>query len=216
MRSPLSLAWSVIILVAVGIACAVAIIFFIGPHPPRQSGYPPPDPINIPLAVGLTTVNALSEQIAPTVGIPVRLILPAINIDTTIAPAGLTADGAMGVPVGPTGTTWFDLGPRPGQIGSAVIAGHEGWKDGIFAIFDNLHEVKPGDDIYVVDDRGATTTFVVRSLQLYGQNANAASVFESSDGKAHLNLITCEGTWIAAEKSYSDRLVVFADETTTL
>ena len=204
------------ILGAAGIVCAAAVIFLSSLHSPKQSVYPPPDPISIPLAVTLATANTLSEQITPTAGIPVRLIVPAIDIDTTIAPTGLTAGGAMGVPVGPTGTTWFDLGPRPGQIGSAVIAGHEGWKDGIFAIFDNLYKIKPGDDIYIVDDRGATTTFVVRSLQLYGQNANAASVFESSDGKAHLNLITCEGTWNAAEKSYSDRLVVFADETTTL
>ena len=190
------------------LGCVAAVIFFTNSALTRQSISPPSDPIAVPSAVASAATG--------TVGIPVRLIIPAINVDTTVAPAGLTADGAMGVPVGPTSTTWFDLGPRPGEIGSAVIAGHEGWKDGIFAIFDDLHELKPGDDIYVVDAQGATTTFVVRSLVLYGQDASAATVFDSSDGLAHLNLITCEGTWNAAEKSYSDRLVVFADETTAL
>jgi len=33
----------------------------------------------------------------------------------------------------------------------------------------------------------------------------------SSDAKAHLNLITCEGVWDKVSKSYSKRLVVFTD-----
>jgi len=203
--------WSVIIIGAVGIACAATIISFADPY---ATGKEAPSAT----ASFAAAASAPFEQAAPAaiVGIPIRLIIPAINIDTTIAPVGLTANGAMGVPVGPTGTTWFDLGPRPGEIGSAVIAGHEGWKDGIFAIFDNLHKLQPGDKIYIVDDGGATTTFAVRTSVLYGQNANAATVFSSSDGLVHLNLITCGGTWNAAEKSYSNRLVVFADEETTL
>ena len=44
---------------------------------------------------------------------------------------GLTPGGAMDVPKGPSDVAWFDLGPRPGEVGSAVIAGHEGWKDNI-------------------------------------------------------------------------------------
>ena len=186
------------------------------------------NPAAIPSAVALITAsttvsaatttnsaNSTTTTSAP-IGIPVGLIIPAININTTIAPVGVTADGAMGVPVGPTSTTWFDLGARPGQIGSAVIAGHEGWKDGIFAIFDDLNKLQPGDKIYVVDDQGAMRTFIVQSLGIFGQDDSAITVFNSSDGLAHLNLITCEGTWNAAEKSYSNRLVVFADEATTL
>jgi len=48
------------------------------------------------------------------------------------------------VPEGPTDVAWFDLGPRPGEAGSAVIAGHEGWRDGIVAAFDDLHELQKG------------------------------------------------------------------------
>jgi LPXTG-site transpeptidase (sortase) family protein len=145
-------------------------------------------------------------------GLPVRLAIPAINVDAAIEDVGLTPQGAMGVPTGPTSTAWFDLGPRPGENGSAVIAGHEGWKDDIAAVFDNLYQLKIGDKIYVGNNQNATTTFMVREIQTYGQNGDASDVFSSNDRKAHLNLITCEGTWNAAEKSYSSRLVVFADE----
>ncbi len=199
MRKEISLSWSVIILSAVGILCAGAIIFFAGSY---ASGRNVISPQNI---VGAT---ASAETV---VGVPIFLVIPKINVDAAIIPVGLTSSGAMAVPTGPTHTAWFDLGPRPGALGSAVIAGHEGWKDGISAVFDNLHKLQVGDQIYVQDAQGVTMAFVVRRIGVYGQNGNAADVFNSSDGKVHLNLITCEGTWNAAEKSYSNRIVVFAD-----
>lgn len=117
----------------------------------------------------------------------------------------------MSAPEGPSNAAWWNAGTVPGQIGSAVIDGHFGWKNGIPAVFDRLDVLKIGDLIYVDDSEGHTTTFVVHGLKLYGQNSPAPEVFHSSDGKAHLNLITCEGLWNATDKNYSNRLVVFAD-----
>ena len=118
----------------------------------------------------------------------------------------------MAVTVGPVDVAWYDLGPRPGESGSAVIAGHDGWKDGIAAVFDKLSALAVGDKIYVDDRQGSTTVFVVRDIETYGKSQNDSLVFNSNDGESHLNLITCEGTWNASEQSYSNRLVVFADE----
>jgi LPXTG-site transpeptidase (sortase) family protein len=146
--------------------------------------------------------------------LPTRLEIPKINIDAAIEDVGLTPQGTMAVPEGPLDVAWFDLGPRPGQTGSAVIAGHEGWKDGVRAVFDDLYQLRAGDKLYVKDREGMTTTFVVRSMRTYNQNEDASDIFSSSDGKAHLNLITCEGIWNAAQKSYSGRLVIFADKET--
>jgi len=137
--------------------------------------------------------------------------IPAINVDAVVESVGLTPDGAMAATEGPSNAAWFDLGPRPGENGSAVIAGHYGWKDDIPAVFDDLNGLHAGDKIYV-EDGGATTTFVVGDIRTYSDTADASAVFASSDGKAHLNLITCGGVWNKARKSYSDRLVVFADK----
>jgi LPXTG-site transpeptidase (sortase) family protein len=144
--------------------------------------------------------------------LPIRLRIPDINVDAIVEHVGLVPDGSMGVPAGPSDVGWFDLGPRPGDIGSAVIAGHEGWKNGIPAVFDNLYNLVKGDKIYVEDETGTTTIFVVREFRIYGQNDDASYVFASSDGKAHLNLITCSGVWNTTEKSRPNRLVVFADK----
>jgi LPXTG-site transpeptidase (sortase) family protein len=145
-------------------------------------------------------------------GLPVYLRIPEIGVDAPIDSVGLTPEGALGVPKGPVTSAWFDLGPRPGENGSAVIDGHFGWKDGIPAVFDNLSKLHKGDIVYVEDTTGSTTAFVVRDIKTYGQNEDASDVFASSDGKAHLNLITCEGVWNNIQKSYSNRLVVFTDK----
>ena len=146
--------------------------------------------------------------------VPIRLKIPKINVDTTIVPVGLTAQGAMGTPKGPAEAAWFNLGPFPGENGTAVIDGHFGWEKGIPAVFDNLYTLQKGDKIYIQNETGATITFVVQELRVFGQHEDTSTVFVSSDGKAHLNLITCEGTWNEQTQSYSNRLVVFAEKET--
>ena len=148
---------------------------------------------------------------SPAAVLPTRLVIPAMQLDTVVESVGLTPQGEMGVPKGSVDVAWFDLGPRPGQRGSAVIAGHYGWKDGIAAAFDHLSALRVGNELYVVDEKGATTTFIVRDIRDYDQYADASGIFSSTDGKAHLNLITCEGVWSGALKSYAKRLVVFTD-----
>jgi LPXTG-site transpeptidase (sortase) family protein len=162
--------------------------------------------INENTFIGVTTNSNIDT------GLPFRLRIPKINVDDPFESVGLTPDGAMDVPKGPRGVAWFSLGPRPGEIGSAVISGHYGWKDNIQAVFDNLYKLKKGDKIYVEDEKGVTTTFIVRELRYYDRNAEAGDVFYSTDGRVHLNLITCGGAWNATEKTHSQRLVVFTDK----
>jgi LPXTG-site transpeptidase (sortase) family protein len=103
------------------------------------------------------------------------------------------------------------MGPRPGETGSAVIAGHYGWRKGAPAVFDGLRALAKGDKLFVEGRDGIAVVFIVRKVMTYGENDDASDVFGSSDGRAHLNLITCEGVWNKASGSYSNRLVVFAD-----
>ena len=141
-----------------------------------------------------------------------RLKIPSINVDAPILSVGLTRDGAMDVPKGPAEVAWYNLGPRPGEPGNAVIDGHSGWKNNMPAVFDNLYKLQKGDKIYVENDTGVITTFIVREIRKYDPNADASDVFISNDGKSHLNLITCTGFWNKIWKTHSDRLVVFTDK----
>ena len=155
---------------------------------------------------------ALSNQEQTSVGLPVHIKIPSIDVDAPVEYVGLTSDGAMDVPKGPVKVAWFNLGHRPGENGSAVIAGHYGWKNNIPAVFDNLHKLNKGDKIYIEDEKGANIIFVVREIRIYDKDEDASGVFGLSDGKAHLNLITCTGVWNKTEKTRSDRLIIFTDK----
>ena len=57
---------------------------------------------------------------------PVRLIIPAIDINASVEDVGTQANADLATPsqnpwldVG-----WYNLGPQPGERGSAVIDGH--------------------------------------------------------------------------------------------
>ncbi|KKR23804.1 MAG: Peptidase C60 sortase A and B [Candidatus Yanofskybacteria bacterium GW2011_GWD2_39_48] len=145
-------------------------------------------------------------------GLPVRLRMPSIDTDAIVEHLGITPDGIMDTPKNIDNVAWFNLGPRPGEIGSAVIAGHYGWKNGKASIFINLYKLKKGDKLYVEDDKGVAISFIVRETRKYDQKADASGVFSSSDGRSRLNLITCEGDWDKVSKSYPERLVVFTEK----
>jgi len=157
-------------------------------------------------------VTNLSNQDQSNIVLPARLKIPTIQVDAAIIPVGLTYDGAMDVPKNAEEVAWYSIGPRPGEIGSAVIAGHYNWINNMPAVFDDLHKINKDDEISIEDENGVITTFVVRKIQTYDKDEDSSDIFTSDDGKAHLNLITCTGAWNKAEQAYSKRLIVFTDK----
>jgi LPXTG-site transpeptidase (sortase) family protein len=166
--------------------------------------------VSVPLPVSNKTSIPASAKV---VGIPVTLTIPAINLSAQIEQIGLTPDGALSTPLGEANAGWYRLGQRPGEIGSAVVDGHFGQRaDGSGSVFDELEKLKVGDEVYTTDTDGNITGFIIRETRSYEPSIVAPEVFNSSDGLAHLNLITCQGIWDKAEKTFSHRLVVFTDK----
>lgn len=157
-------------------------------------------------------VITVTEKPKVTIGLPVRLKIPSINVDAAIDYVSIDASGAMAIKQSLTEVAWYELGPRPGEDGSAVIAGHYGWIGNQGSVFNDLNKLIKGDEVIVVDIKDTSITFVVRENQKFDPKADASTVFKSDDGKAHLNLITCAGAWVNSENTYSDRLVVFTDK----
>ena len=190
-----------------GVALSLAIIFFLLPDVVVFSSNIKIEP-SVNLQLSATTS---AEQLE--IGLPTRLKIPKIKINAKIDSVGLTSQGAVGVPKGASTAAWFNLSVRPGEVGSAIISGHYGpWKSGGGSVFDNLSKLSKGDKLYIEDDKGREIIFVVREIKKYDFKANVPEVFYLDDGKAHLNLITCEGIWNKIFKSYSKRLVVFTDK----
>jgi len=171
----------------------------------------PTEEFPLTASAGGMAYSKIRNAKGPPEGLPVRLKIPSIGVDAAIEDALITKDGRMDVPKGSVNVAWFSLGPKPGKVGSAVIGGHFGIKNGVKFVFYDLNKLVPGDRVYIVNDKGETLAFQVRSVKLFERNADATTVFTSSDGLPHLNLITCEGIWNKVSGKYPLRRVVFTD-----
>lgn len=148
-------------------------------------------------------------------GSPVRIKIPKINVDAGFQYNGLKTDGSMEIPNNVVDVGWFTGSVRPGEKGTSVITGHVAQiRGGVLTkpgVFFSLKDLRVGDTLAVLNDKGESITFVVRETRNYDPSADATDVFTAKDNGIHMNIITCEGTWHPDQLSYSQRLVVFTD-----
>lgn len=150
-------------------------------------------------------------QVDAQIGLPLRLRIPSIHVNSVIEYVGITPSGAMDVPKKDLNVAWYSSGTRPGETGSAVIAGHFSWRNHAQGgVFNNLDKLRKGDILYIDDDQGKTLSFVVRENRTFKFDADARQVFFSNSGTL-LNLITCSGWWDSSKQSSTARRVVFAE-----
>lgn len=142
---------------------------------------------------------------------PVRLVIPALNLDVRVQQAGLVAGNRMAAPTNFSDVAWYKYGTVPGAVGSAVIAGHLDNGLGLNGVFKNLSKLKVGDEIDVLT-ASSTVRFVVERVETYRFDQVPSSIFTAADA-ARLNLITCAGAWIKTPRlgwTVDHRLVVYA------
>ena len=133
---------------AVALACLIGALVALaaGVHlliaPARTSESP---------SAGRGTIGS-AEMVAASKGTharPVRLIIPKIGLNAAIASSAVRPTYSMAAPSGPDTVGWYELGPCPGNRGSAVMDGHSGYADGKAAAFDELPKLGKGDRLYV-------------------------------------------------------------------
>ena len=140
--------------------------------------------------------------------LPVRLRIPAIDVDTGLESLGLNDDKSIEVPEDPGVAGWWKGGPRPGQVGPAVIMGHVDSKTGP-AVFSRLRWLQRGDEILVDRADGTTARFVVTRQGSYRKVAFPSDLVYYPTLEPELRLVTCGGPYDRAT-GYSENFVVFA------
>ena len=149
-------------------------------------------------------VLAPSDVIAPT-----RVIIPALEVDGSVIPAGVNAENELDVPPDARTLVWYRHGPSPGAPGSAVIAGHLNWR-GVNGLFANLADTPVGATITVVYDDGSEQAFTVSTVELVPKPAVSVSGVFARDGEPLLRLVTCGGEFEEAVRSYRSNVIVTA------
>lgn len=141
---------------------------------------------------------------------PRELIVPALGIDTNIEIVGQDESGRMDVPKNAWNVAWYEYGPKPGEKGNSVIAGHLDNVDGSPAVFYNLRSLAAGNIVMVVYEDGTRKNFQVTEINSYSDSDFPLEKVFGDSPDARLNLITCNGYWNSSIHSYSERLVITA------
>lgn len=157
----------------------------------------------------ITATDAITDTITDTV--PVRLRIPAIDVDATIEPVGQDRNGRMDTPSLVDDVAWYEPGVAPGEIGNAVLAGHLDRIGGAPAVFWKLGKLAAGDDIFVTDSAGGELHFRVTGVESYPYDAAPMNDIFGFGIRSRLNLITCRGKWDRAGQTYTQRLVVYSE-----
>jgi len=200
-----SIFFSIIILTGVAIGFFAETLVHATTYAPEDSTMAPTE-----LAATTSTAALASTSTKKSRDIPVRLQIPALNIDANVQQVGLTFKGNMGIPSNFTDVAWYRYGAVPGDVGSAVIDGHVDNGLSLAGVFKHLVDLKAGDDVYVAMASGDRVHFKVRDSEYYDYtSAPTALIFNENDASL-LRLITCNGDWVSQDKTYDKRLVVTA------
>jgi sortase (surface protein transpeptidase) len=141
----------------------------------------------------------------------VELTIPAIHVRTVLIRLGRTPLGTLQVPTSTTVAGWYTGSPRPGEIGSSIIAGHIDSTAGP-AVFFRLRLLRPGNLVYVQRADGTLVVFRVSGEHMYRKNDFPTERVYGPVPDAELRLITCGGEFDPAIGSYLGNVVVYATQ----
>ena len=155
-----------------------------------------------------SVVGSASDVATLGFSIPTSVRIPALGLHTDLIRLGRNPDGTVQVPSNPQLAGWYDGGPTPGQVGSAVLLGHVDSYLGPAAFFD-LRKIKAGNIIEVTRSDGAVARFAVTGLAMYPKDHFPAQQVYGPHGGSTLQLVTCGGRFDHVTRSYESNLVVY-------
>ena len=174
----------------------------------------------LPTDAATATVASAGRAVPGSPVSPVRLQIPAIDVDSTVESRGTVqydnpftkqkVDG-YGVPESMWTTSWWSDGPQPGSGQMAVVLGHSQAADG--AVFDRLADLHTGDEVLLVDGGGAVMHLQVLGYPVTGLDKSTsalADALNSHPDGADVALVTCGGEFDEAAGASEENEVVFA------
>jgi len=207
-RSSRRLAAAVVLgagLVAVGVGTTGLTVSALSP---AHAAPLPARPAPIPAPTGRTVAPA-SVATGQQAARPVSLSIPSIGVRTRLIHLGVNRDGTLQVPSSTAVAGWYTGSPRPGMVGSAIIAGHVDSRTGP-GIFFWLRTLRPGDRIYVGRADGTMAVFTVTRISKFAKDHFPTAAVYGPVPDSELRVITCGGIFDRSLGRYLSNVVVFA------
>lgn len=146
---------------------------------------------------------------------PVSISIPSIDAQSSLIRLGLNPDQSMQVPdvKTPEQAGWFSFSAKPGDPGTAVIAGHVDGS-GKPGIFYHLGTLKPGSRVIIERSDGTRLTYAVTRVHRTDKDEFPTDEVYGHVPDSELRLITCGGDWEGGQYGYADNIIVDARLTT--
>jgi sortase A len=141
----------------------------------------------------------------PAPGLPLRLVVPSIQVDTAIVPLATRVDAAGNLEwdTVPFVAGHYGMTGLAGASANVVLSGHVTTR-GMGNVFRDLHRLRPGEPLVVRTEAGEFT-YRVETLRLVG---SADVDVLAPTAEPVLTLITCAGEFDLRTQSFTQRLVV--------
>lgn len=151
-----------------------------------------------------------AAAVAPVVP-PVRVEVPDLGIDVSVAAEGVDGDGALALPEDPDVASWYRWGESPwSEKGATVIASHVDSLEYGLGQFARLTDAVAGTRVQVEAADGRVADYVVQRVDMLQKTAvDWAGIFVRT-GPPTLVLITCGGEFDRSTGHYLSNVVVTA------
>lgn len=145
--------------------------------------------------------------------VPLAIRIPNAAVDASVERLDIV-DGVMPNPSGPWVVSWYHDLATLGRRDNVVMAGHVDYWDVGPAVFWNLSQLVPGDQMDVLSENDKTFTYALEWTKNYVVAEMTREDFDEMLGAAGgeaLTLITCAiGSWDEAAQEYRERTVLRA------
>ena len=156
------------------------------------------------------------SPVPPSEAPPARLVIPKIDVDAALESKTVDTDGVMPMPSGPEVVAVYDMSTyhpgedrRVGFGGNAILSGHVDYIRYGPAVFWDLSELKPGDEVEVRLDDGTVYHYAVVWNEKWPEGDIPWDRVFEMNGRDTVTLLTCAGSWDG--QNYSDRRAVRAE-----
>ena len=157
---------------------------------------PRPTAAGTPTAPGASPVHRPSPSVAAGLprSAPVRISIPAMKLNTTLRPLGVSADKhTMQLPAKAGEAGWYTSGATPGQPGPTIVVGYiaDGHGPGVFS---RLGALKAGGEILLRRTDGRLVDYRVDRIASYPRGHFPSAEVYATSSLPTLRLITTGGT----------------------
>ncbi|NEB74524.1 class F sortase [Streptomyces sp. SID14478] len=173
-----------------------------------SEGHPPPQPSAAQARAGTDRSLPGAAPMSPSP--PDRIRIPSLRVDAPLMGLGLNRGGSLDVPPPEKKNLagWYEAGTRPGERGTAVVAGHVDNAVGP-AVFYDLGALTRGRTIEIDRRDGSVAVFTVDAVEVYAAKDFPDEKVYGAAPRPELRVITCGGPY-SRRTGYQGNVVVFA------